>query len=79
MALSIEMLNVPSLTELFFEQMGYFKDLTQDNVRHLLESLFYRANISKPTADKIKAMFNRIHVLQKGKGYGYKIGEKENK
>jgi len=62
-----------------FEQIGYFKDFAQDNVRHLLESLLYRANISKPTAYKIKAMFNRIHVLQKGKGFGYKITEKEHK
>ena len=60
-----------------FEQIGYFKSFPQDNVRNLLQSLFYRANITKPMAYKIKAMFNRIHVLQKGKGYGFKMTKEE--
>ncbi|MDX9870772.1 MAG: TrmH family RNA methyltransferase [Candidatus Cloacimonadales bacterium] len=59
------------------EQIGYFKSFPQDNVSNLLQSLFYRANITKPMAYKIKAMFNRIHVLQKGKGYGFKMTKEE--
>lgn len=61
------------------KEIGYFKNFPPDNVKKLLISLFYRANITKPMSYKIKAMFNRIHVLKKGKGYGFIMTEEEIK
>ena len=54
-------------------KISFFKNTSQENVKQLFQNLLFKANINKPTAYKIKSVFNRIHVLQKGKGLGYKM------
>lgn len=61
------------------ENIHFFKHATQDNIKSIFETIFYRANITKPLAYKVKSIFNRIHVLNQGTGYGYRIKDEDKK
>lgn len=61
------------------QNIGYFKDAGTENLEQLFTSILFRANISKPVAYKLKAVFNRIHVINKNIGFGFKIKDEDKK
>ena len=51
--------------------IGYFKSHETTNWDVFLKKLLAQLNPNKETVYRLRQMFNRFHVLVKGKGKGY--------
>ncbi len=54
------------------DNIHFFKNGNKDLIEDFLENLFYRSNLNKTMAFRVKQIFNRIHVLITGSGTGFK-------